>query len=59
MCTRLLLCRYLYDNLLESTRGISALQRLTHLYLANNRITDMSQLTRMPCLQKLYLQVGL
>lgn len=51
------LSRYLYDNLLANALGINALQSLTHLYLANNKITDMSHLTNMPLLQKLYLQV--
>ena len=51
------LLRYLYDNLLENTQGMNALQSVTHLYLTNNKITDMSHLTNMPMLQKLYLQV--
>eukprot|EP00955_Chlamydomonas_euryale_P032391 340439-Chlamydomonas_euryale.AAC.2 len=49
---------YLYDNRIRVIEGLVALQRLTHLYLQNNDIEDMSTgLAGLKSLSKLYLQV--
>jgi Leucine-rich repeat (LRR) protein len=47
---------YLYDNRIERIEGLESCSHLTHLYLQNNEISVIPDLSHLRELSKLYLE---